>query len=815
MPDILWRRRLRKQARQIILNLPNLPEDVDDNIFIALAAQAAEQDKKSGAYDEFMFSEDGYVSMPYEDSVDEYLALQIERTPERKGRAELPHKLRLEFFNKRVENRQRIAEDIASEVEAVAALLGEESSVLSGATKGEEGGNWSGVAPDTTSKSKHAARRFWSLLVFVIVAAIDALVVFYSLRLLTPTEQEAMFFTAPAVGVQILFPHLVGKAIGSLRRREGDSFRDKAIAYGVGISWIAYVSGMTMLRMNFLTSLYFDKTQENMPTGLWWATLIISLFILIGLGAWIMIRAMMENPHEQKYSRLRYVFLAKKRKHRRALKKLARAEADVASEQKALDEVSLQWENRAAKYPILGESAKSTYRRALVNQVGTPDFTTTYQKTALALSVSRKIEMTSRENRKTFRKFALAISILLAAVTLTACTDPHCTMKNQASGNEIPVQVAAVLAPTNNFVDFETIINASESHVLEDLGGNLKGEELKAALGRELSVIVADGVPQLAAKRTVKSLGDSEYDRLQAVKQTFGSFNLVASCAAGKLKVDGDQIPTEEETDLLAGLAIAADQFNVEGAEKRLYVLGNGIQTAGAIQMQDPAKFPKTEKYATQLAEGLESINALPDLHGATVYWYGLGQFDGTNQKLDQSAREGLVYFWQEIIARSNGVLTTENIFGQVGSGMPHTSAIKVTSIEIQTCKLIVKLYEKDGVQFEPDTNVFVSLSKAKSAAEKVARDFKEAHCEEITVHGYAAAGVDRDEYDSKKDQIDSTNSKLTLSRAKAFANLIKKAGFSGTVNTEGIGTCGTEWTANGDASESLQKLCRRVEVSN
>lgn len=378
MPDFFWRRRLRKQARQIILNLPNLPEDVDDNIFIALAAQAAEQDRKSGAYDEFMFSEDGYVAMPYEESVDEYLSLQIERTPERKGRAELPHKLRLEFFNKRVENRQRIADDIASEVESVSNLLQEESNVLAGEQKGEEGGNWSGVAPDTTSKSKHAARRFWSLLVFVVVAAIDALVVFYSLRLLTPTEQEAMFFTAPAVGVQILFPHLVGKAIGSLRRREGDSFRDKAIVYGVGLSWLAYVGGMTMLRMNLLTSLYFEKTQDPMPTALWWATLIISLFILVGLGAWIMIRAMMENPHEQKYSRLRYVYLAKKRKHRRAMKKLAKAEADVASEQRALDEVSVQWENRAAKYPILGDSAKSTYRRALVNQVGTPEFTTTY-----------------------------------------------------------------------------------------------------------------------------------------------------------------------------------------------------------------------------------------------------------------------------------------------------------------------------------------------------------------------------------------------------------------------------------------------------
>ena len=70
--------------------------------------------------------------------------------------------------------------------------------------------------------------------------------------------------------------------------------------------------------------------------------------------------------------------MAKGRKLRRALKGLAKAEAAVAAEEQALAEVSAQWENRASKYPILADSAKSTYRRALVNQEGTPDFTTKY-----------------------------------------------------------------------------------------------------------------------------------------------------------------------------------------------------------------------------------------------------------------------------------------------------------------------------------------------------------------------------------------------------------------------------------------------------
>lgn len=423
--------------------------------------------------------------------------------------------------------------------------------------------------------------------------------------------------------------------------------------------------------------------------------------------------------------------------------------------------------------------------------------------------------MTSKPKMFQFRTLAVILTLGLIGASLTACTEPHCNMKNQSSESSVPVQVAAVLAPTDNFVDFETIIKASESHVLKDLGGELKGNDLKDALGRELSVIIADGVPQLAAKRSVKALGDAEYDRQQAIKQTFGSFNLVASCAAGDLKIPNDQIPTDVETDLLAGLAIAADQFNVEGAEKRLYVLANGIQTAGAIAMQEPGKFPKSEAYASQLAEGLESINALPDLHGATVYWYGLGQVDGSKQKLDQSARDSLIYFWQEVITRSNGIMATENIFGQVGSGLPHKNSIEVTSMEIKTCQLMIKLYEKDGVKFEPDSDTFLDPSKAKSAAKTVAEAFKKASCDSMTIFGYAAAGMSKSEYDKSESIRVAANKLLTEFRAKAFADLVKSAGFTGKIKIIGKGTCSDNWNDDGSVNESKQKLCRRVEVSN
>ena len=425
--------------------------------------------------------------------------------------------------------------------------------------------------------------------------------------------------------------------------------------------------------------------------------------------------------------------------------------------------------------------------------------------------------MTSNTMSKLFRPISVVISASLVAIGLTGCPGPtlRCEIGLQDSAQKPPVQIAAVMAPTSNFVDFDSIISAASSEIKKDLGQTSDEADLPKAKGRELSIVLGDGSPKLAARNWVDPQGDAKYDYESAIDTTFSNFDLVSLCAAGDLKKPHDQIPTTEESDLLAGLSVAVDQLSDNNAEKKIYILGNGIQTAGAIQMQEKGRFPKSEKYATQLAQGLEDIGALPDLNGTRVIWYGLGQVDGVEQKLDQKSSDSLIYFWQEVISRSNGTLTLEDIHGKVGSGKPHKNAIKVSTFEPSVCKLIIKLYEDDGVQFKPDSNVFVDSPKAKKAAKDVVDSFKQAGCDEMTVHGYAAAGVDKAKYDADKASIDAENKDLTLSRAKAFRNLLKSAGFEGTINTSGEGTCGTEWKSNGKVAPDLQKLCRRVEVSN
>lgn len=438
-------------------------------------------------------------------------------------------------------------------------------------------------------------------------------------------------------------------------------------------------------------------------------------------------------------------------------------------------------------------------------------------------SANSEIPASQKPGRaKLIRNIAIAVAAaLLGTMVYFLITPPPvnlCDMKDTSSREEPSVQVSAIIAPTDTFVDFSSVILAAEPSVENDLGINLPESQITQAKGRQLSIVVADGVPQLAVRKTVKAEGNSDYDiREAAIPRVFKAFSLVAKCSAGSLKKPKDQIETDPESDLLGALSVAADQLTADNAEKTIYVLSNGLQTAGAIKMQEPGQFPSSEKVAVELAQSLEDIGALPDLHGARVVWYGLGQVDGKKQKtLGQKGNDSLVKFWQDVISRSNGELATEDTYGKVGSGLPHKNAIKATPLDPPGCSIVRKLYEKDGVQFEPNTNVFVDVAKAKSAAKDVVKAFEAAHCDSITVHGFAASGTTRDEYEEKKSDIDSVNKALTLLRAKAFAALLKQAGFKGEISSDGFGTCEDEqWTSAGKIDESAQKLCRRVEVSN
>lgn len=378
MAQLFWRSRLNRRARKIIQTLPDLPADIDDNVFIALGTQAAEADKASKAYDEFLFSEEGYEQMPYEDGVDEVLTLQEQRNTERKGRATLPIRMRIEYLEKLIKDRKRAVSEAQVSKDAIAAEIDKEREILTGSTKGEDGGGWEGVSPDTTSRAKHIVERIKELGVFAIVAGADYFVVFQSLRAITNNEDEARWLSFPAVGVQIVFPHLIGRAIADSRSKTERRGKDRAVAIIVLLAWAAYIFAMAVLRTDLIADFYFKRYSKPLEGNLSLAISFFSVLILVGLGLWVLIKAMNGNPHKSRFSRLKYVYFNKQRALSKAEAAQGKAEADLEAELKVLAEITEQWDKRAKSYEQVSEAAKSVYRRALVNHLGTPDFTTQF-----------------------------------------------------------------------------------------------------------------------------------------------------------------------------------------------------------------------------------------------------------------------------------------------------------------------------------------------------------------------------------------------------------------------------------------------------
>ena len=423
----------------------------------------------------------------------------------------------------------------------------------------------------------------------------------------------------------------------------------------------------------------------------------------------------------------------------------------------------------------------------------------------------------SKRGRIALSAFASVLVLIMgSAIYLNIIIPPVklCAFKSDSTTDSTSDQISVVLAPTSNFVDFDSLVSRAGQDIKSGLGFSLQGDEKKQALNREFSLVVADSAPKLIVTSFIDPVNGTESQEIETqIESTYGFLDLAAGCAGGYLAKDEDQVNLKKETDLLKALDVASSQLSHTG-KRTLYILGNGIQTSGAIRMQDEDSFPKTEARAISMAKSLAQRNELPDLTGISVKWYGLGQVDGTNQQtLPTAWTKALKTFWSKTIQLSGG--TIEGICEACGSGEPMPKAIRVHPIQIHECPLIVKLYEADGVEFKPDSTEFVSESQAKVAAESTVKKFKTKGCSAMTVTGYAAAGRSESEYKENKSAIDKTNLKLTKARAKSFAQLLTSAGFDGDITFVGGGTCGTEWDGNGKANSEQQRLCRRVEVSN
>lgn len=437
---------------------------------------------------------------------------------------------------------------------------------------------------------------------------------------------------------------------------------------------------------------------------------------------------------------------------------------------------------------------------------------------------------TSNAKKGSLKSKLIAMSVtvaVLAAVVYILWPTPKCqSFSLESSETKASTEVVVIVAPTSNFVDFQTVLDVTENDIKDSLGASLTSQEdLEKAVGNQLSMIVADGTPELISRSVVEPIDMNVDDIKSAISGATKPVGLVASCAGGALAASGDKISTDSDSDLLKALVLAENQFTEGSQNKELYILGNGINTAGVLKMQDPTEdgsgtvFPNSQKKAVEMAKNFYKSGYTPtDLMGANVHLIGVGQTDPDVQEVPEPARKALITFWSEIIRLSNGHLVEENIDPLPGKGKASPAAIKVPSgIPIVACAPIT-LRESDGITYKPGKADFVDKAAAKAKAEEVAELYSAKKCA-MSITGFAAPGTSKSKYENDKANIDANNLGLTKRRAQAFIDLLNSAGFTDVSIGSGGGTCvGDDLTgsfkSDGSINETGQAKCRRVEIS-
>jgi hypothetical protein len=103
------------------------------------------------------------------------------------------------------------------------------------------------------------------------------------------------------------------------------------------------------------------------------------IVMLLALGTWLMLQTSRSNPHEREMSRLQLAEREATENLQAANERITGLEAEIPVLDLALRVAEESYRDSVlAVGKTLAETAKSVYRRALVNQTGSVDFTTAY-----------------------------------------------------------------------------------------------------------------------------------------------------------------------------------------------------------------------------------------------------------------------------------------------------------------------------------------------------------------------------------------------------------------------------------------------------
>ncbi len=377
----LFRRRRRLHAPLIDFGgLPNLADGIDDNLYLASAAKAAEIDFKSGAYDKFLFSEDGLRRMPYEVAIESHLALINQRLADAGRRQSLRREAAVLDLETKISKAEAKLARNDKQVENIESQIVYEESILSGLTQGIDNADWRDPKPQLASRLSVFMRIAAPIITLVVASLVDLAIIQASLDSIPGFKfVEAWMFTAPAVAMQVVFPHLVGLRLGRiLRNAEGKLAKAVELSILL-ILWLAFAFGLTQLRMNFIVTQASKGGDGDITPELGRWLLTSSLLMLVALGGWLIFAASRHNPHESNFLKLNFALMNRKSAEIKLGAKVADYSNEIAALKQAEQTAIQAFEDaREAALNQLKQAALDIYRRALINHVGDSEFTSAY-----------------------------------------------------------------------------------------------------------------------------------------------------------------------------------------------------------------------------------------------------------------------------------------------------------------------------------------------------------------------------------------------------------------------------------------------------
>jgi hypothetical protein len=372
----------RKSKSSAFKNLPTPPEPIDDRSYLATALGAALADKKSGAYDEFLFSENSLVEMPFEESAENYLKL-ISKRLEDQGRWEvLSYEKEVLQLEAKINIEKAKEAQLASDLAQIEKLIDREQAILDGDEPGRHGLYWKDSLPRLTSRLGGLLRLAAPIVAFTVVGIVDLGILYFSLNNIPGVERlEVWAFTVPAIGVSLVVPHFIGDRINLLVHGEKHVNVNRLELAALFIIWISFISAMTAVRMVYVLEKIAKEPGSNwinQPDIILYS---MNFLMLMGLGAWLIFLAARRNSHQINFLRLEL-------RHQNLVNKIERSTASLVKLQSLLPAVKMQRDVSEASFSAsistateeLTKATKSTYRRALINEFASTDFTSSYFK---------------------------------------------------------------------------------------------------------------------------------------------------------------------------------------------------------------------------------------------------------------------------------------------------------------------------------------------------------------------------------------------------------------------------------------------------